>query len=125
MPKATKTPTTRNAVVALHDDPVAHPYDGLPFVVTPGKGERIFWAPRPTGDYNFDCSLGAEYADAAIPMIGDDGTLLRYIVLGILAHGDRERDRGIIVGFFGRLSERLIVGPARRLAAIRDLAAPG
>ncbi len=126
MPKATKTPTTRNAVVQFsQQQSEAHPFDGLPFVMLPAKGMRIFWAPRPTGDYTLDCDLGAEYADAAIPMIRSNRNLLGYIVLDILARGEKQRDRGIIVGFFGRLSERLIVGPERQLAAIRALAATG
>lgn len=127
MPRATKEATTSRAVTAFRYQPTANPYDQLPFVIAPVKGEgRTFWAPRPTGDYNFDCGLGAEYADAAIAMLRDDDHLLGYIALGILERGDKAADRGIIVGFMLRLSQRLIVGPARQLAAVQAWAAvPG
>jgi hypothetical protein len=102
----------------------AHPYDRLPFVTCPKDGTgRNFWAPRPTGDYNEDCCLGEQYAEAVIPMLRDDHNLLGLIVVSIMAHGDDARDRGVVVGFMLRISKRLIVGPARQLRAIRALAA--
>jgi hypothetical protein len=93
----------------------APPYDRLPFVRPSRKGKgRNFWAPRSTGRYMSDCELGEEYAEAAIPFLRSDRELLGYIVLGILEHGDNHKDRGIIIGFMIRLSNRLIVDPAYR-----------
>jgi hypothetical protein len=124
MPQAKTESTIRRAVVAFRDEPVAHPYDRLPFVTAPVAGKtRNFWAPRATGDYTFDCSLGAQYADAVIPMLRTDHILLGMITLGILEHGDNDNERGVIVGFMGQLSKKLIVGPARQLRAVCDLAA--
>ena len=99
----------------------SHPLDRLPFMVpNPGEG-RIMWAPRPTGDYGFDCTLGAEYAEAVLslmrdPSLNDPGLgrgLLRMIVLGILRHGDEQRDRGVIVGMMSRLGDVLACGVGR------------
>ena len=80
-------------------------YDRLPFVVPSNGTGRLFWAPRPTGSYNFDCTLGREYALAVLPMLIQPGghQLLRYIVLDMLEHGDAERDRGVIVGMLGEI----------------------
>jgi len=94
---------------------VSHPLDRLPFVV-PNPGEkRIMWAPRPTGDYGFDCTLGVEYAEALLSLMRDPPPdnpgagrqMLRTLVLGILEHGDMQRDRGVIVGMMGRLGDVL------------------
>jgi len=93
----------------------SHPLDRLPFVIpNPGKG-RIMWAPRPTGDYSFDCTLGVEYAEAVLSLMRDPPPndpgrgrqMLRTLVLGILEHGDMQRDRGVIVGMMGRLGDLL------------------
>lgn len=123
MAQATEQATTRKKIAAFRED-TAHPYDRLPFVVSPNDGTaRNFWAPRPSGDYNADCGLGEQYAEATIPMMRDDHHLLGQIVLGILEHGDKSRDRGLVVGFMGTISKRLIIGPARQLRAVRALAA--
>ena len=98
----------RNAIAEdEYDEPElkSMQYDRLPFV-TPGNGKgRLFWAPRPTGSYNFDCTLGQEYAFAVLPMLMQPGghQLLRNIVLDMLEHGDAERDRGVIVGMLGEI----------------------
>ena len=85
------------------------PYDRLPFVIPSNGDRRLFWAPRPTGDYHFECTLGREYALAALPMLTQPGgyQLLRYIVLDMLQHGDAERDRGVIVGMVGEIGTAL------------------
>lgn len=104
-------------------DTTAHPYDRLPFVTTYGKGKgRNFWTPKSSGDYTLDCEVGRQYAGALIPLLRDDYHLLGLITLGILKHGDNERDRGIIVGLMSELSKRLIVGQATQLRAIRAIA---
>jgi hypothetical protein len=107
--------------LSAHEKSLAHPYASLPFVETPKKGMRIFWAPRSTGDYHHDIILGEAYADAAIPMVRTDPLLLGFIVLDILRYGEESRDRGTIVGFMSRLSLRLIVGPATILSAARKI----
>ena len=84
-------------------------YDQLPFVV-PSNGEgRLFWAPRPTGSYTFDCTLGHQYAFAVLPMLTQPGGLhlLCWIVMDMLKHGDVERDRGVIVGMMGEIGKVL------------------
>lgn len=100
----------------------AHPYDRLPFVVPSGNGTgRVMWAPRPTGDYHFDCFLGIEYAEAMLSLARaasagdplDVPQMLRSIVLDILAYGDDQRDQGVIVGMMGRLGEVLAAGIGR------------
>lgn len=83
-------------------------YDRLPFVVPAGAGAgigRVFWAPRPTGEYNFDCILGQQYALAVLPMLTQPGgyQLLRWIVMDMLRHGDATRDHGVIVGMIGEI----------------------
>ena len=122
MAKATEQATTRKPIAAFRQS-TAHPYDRLPFVFTPHDGTaRIFWAPRSTDDYHVNCDLGAEYAEATIPMLRNDPHLLQLIVLGILERGDKVRDRGVVVGFMSRISHRLIVGPQRQLRAVCALA---
>lgn len=122
MSQATEPTTTRKPVTPFRVD-TAHPYDRLPFVVSGKAGTgRNFWAPRPSGDYNDDCSLGEQYAEAAIPMMRDDHHLLQLIVMGILERGDKVKDRGVVVGFFSRISRRLITGPAQQLRAVRAIA---
>ncbi len=99
----------------------SHPLDRLPFVFPNPDKERTMWAPRPTGDYHFDCTLGVEYAEAVLSLMrnpppNDPGLgrgLLRMIVLGILRHGDEQRDRGVIVGMMSRLGDVLACGVGR------------
>lgn len=111
MPRATKDDTT-------------HPYDQLPFV-SYRKGEgRIFWNPKPTGDYDRDNALGVEYADAVIPLLRDNDYLFCLILCGILKYGDNENHRVILISFATQLSKRLITGQASQLRAIRACAAP-
>ena len=84
-------------------------YDRLPFVVPTNDVGRLFWAPRPTGSYNYDCTLGQQYAFAALPMLTHPGgfQLLCWIVMDMLKHGDVERDRGVIVGMMGEIGKVL------------------
>lgn len=75
--------------------------DMLPFVcVAKGAGRRNFWAPRSTGDYAFDCSLGKRYGEALLSLLlkPEGGRLLSSIVMGIAARGRKDRDAGVIVG---------------------------
>jgi hypothetical protein len=86
-------------------------FDRLPFV-SHGGGihPRNFWAPRPTGDYSFDCSLGAEYAIAALPLMGLGGVagLLPAIVTNMVHHGDLAKDSGVIVGMMTVFERELV-----------------
>ena len=90
-------------------------YDRLPFVAPPNGSGRLFWAPRPTGNYSFDCTLGREYALAVLPMLTAPGgfQLLRNIVLDMLRHGDAKRDHGVIVGMMGEIGTALELGLGR------------
>jgi hypothetical protein len=89
------------------------PEDALPFVCMLPNGEgRDFWAPRPSGDYNFDCELGVLWGRALLPLLRQDATgqLLRYIVLGMARRGEgglHGADRGLIVGLMGVVGQAL------------------
>ena len=98
----------------------AHRFDALPFVcvAVPGQG-RNFWAPHPTGDYGFDCSLGVVYATAVLPMLREPRgrDLFRLIMFGILEHGDKERDAGVLVGFLAEIGAAIEAQAGRPVLA--------
>jgi hypothetical protein len=102
-----------------------NPEDVLPFVCVRPNGEgRDFWAPRPTGDYSFDCELGGLWGRALLPLLREDATgqLLRHIVLGMCTRGEGGRpgaDRGLIVGLVGVIGQALAQRTAPALAFTR------
>jgi hypothetical protein len=92
----------------------AHPFDRLPFVsLSGGEFGRNFWAPRPTGDYVFDCTLGEQYAAAAMPMLARHDDLLCCMMLAMVRHGDLEREKGVMVGILSAIG-REFAARARR-----------
>jgi hypothetical protein len=103
--------------------------DVLPFVVMRPNGEgRDYWAPRPTGDYAFDCELGTVWGEALLPILRRDPDILRRIVLGMCARGEGGlpgMDRGLIVGLIGVVGQALAQPAAPVLAFTRPEPAGG
>ena len=121
-PKTDSTPKTRVRRARPRRLSDFHPYDTLPFARTGDAGEaRDFWAPRSTGDYVYDCWLGAAYGQAALPFLREPGGhfLLVQVVLAILERGDAERDRGTVVGMMG------VIGRALERPAVLSAVAGG
>ena len=80
----------------------------LPFVLPGGPGRPdILWAPRPTGDYEFDFDLGERYGEVLLPLLGapDGADLMRRLMLDIVQHADLARDKGVLAGLMGVLGQ--------------------
>jgi hypothetical protein len=115
-----ETIESQNGVTYKHMDKLKFAYDmekkyssitevtQLPFVRDYTKEEkktgrigRNFWSVKPTGDYLTDCETGHEYAAYAYAYMQNGRmNVLAQIVFDIMQHGDAERDKGLIVGFF-------------------------
>lgn len=83
------------------------------------NGQRIEtsdWAPGCTGRYGEDCAIGRMYADEYLEYLDsedevtDHEHLLGEIVEGMIeaAEQDKDREKGLRIGFFARISEEII-----------------
>lgn len=67
-----------------------------------GRGKRIFWSVKPTGDWQKDCEIGELYAALALDyMVNADMTVLSWIATD-MAH-DAPSKCGIRAGFMNRI----------------------
>lgn len=76
----------------------------LPFVSSPQKGPRNFWAVQDTGAYDNDCKLGAYYAAEAVSYMRRFGwaPLLSGIGCSMIERG---KQGGIEVGFLMAIAD--------------------
>ena len=81
----------------------------LPFVQSGSRRgqRRNFWSVKPTGDYETDWQLGADYASAFIPFLNFNigPNFLGWIVRDMIAVGEKKSGKGLVLGFMGQIAQ--------------------
>ena len=79
----------------------------LPFVAGRSRGKgRNFWSVDRVAAYSTDCKIGANYADAFIPLLKYNFgvSMLGLIVCDMIAAGEKKSGKGLVVGFMGQIA---------------------
>ena len=88
-----------------------------------GKG-RNFWNVKPSSSYFNDCEIGANYADAFIPLLKYNFgvSMLGFIVCDMIRAGEKKSGKGLVVGFIGRVAREFSM--TRQSLALCAVACP-
>lgn len=102
---------------------VPHHADALSFMARrqPHGTGIDSWIVEGTGKFATDCERGRALADEFVAYLGEYTTngnmiLLGCIVTEMVAKGENQVPRGLIIGFMGRISEVLAIGARFQVA---------